>query len=426
MTATRTSPRRYRFSEHGVTEYPERGRQRNRRAPNNDLPPLTLAGIINRENLVRVFKRIRSHAGKGTGIDGYQYREFSITEMGDIADDITAAINEQRWRPAPSRRKMIPKPPRGERPLDIRCHIDRLVSSAVTEVVSAALEPIFLPTSFAYRPNRSVHGLLAILAHFVEHEGSCVIGKDDVANAFPSVRISDVMQDYASVVEDPGLLHLIEVILRGHRESRLGLEQGDPLSPPTLNLRLHHCQDLPSLETTGPDNPLRLRYADDVVYLSHSVSEGQRAIESDAALLQALLQNLWVRFAVDREQVEDGRERSLEGEAGGVEKHSGASADMMGLLDDHITFWRSTPECDWKRSSIGWRSTSRSCTGRVTWRTASRGWRWWSRYVRVGTVVRCVRGVGITGRRTTTWRNVDSSTCRCWGSRCSSRIGCVA
>ena len=32
---------------------------------------------------------------------------------------------------------------------------------------------------------------------------------------------------------------------------------------------------------------------------------------------------------------------------------------------------------------------------------------------------------GVTGRRTTTWRSVGSSTRRCGGSRCSSRIGCV-
>jgi hypothetical protein len=124
------------------------------------------------------------------------------------------------------------------------------------------------------------------MAHYIEHEGYNVAGQDDVANAFPSVRLNDSVCDYAAVVEDPGLQNLIEVILRGYERSQLGIEQGDPLSPPTLNLRLHNCLDLPSLATTGSDNPLRFKYADNLVYLCRSVSEGQRAIESDDALLR--------------------------------------------------------------------------------------------------------------------------------------------
>lgn len=277
--------RRYRFADHAPSGYPRRWSAAPPREP-DQIPPLTLSAIINRENLVRTFKRVRDKAGPAAGIDGYRYWDYSISEIGDVADVVCGAIHAGNWRPSRSRVKPVPKHPRGTRRLDIRCTVDRLVSAAVCEPVTHALDSHLLPTSFGFRPGRGVHSLLAILAHYIEHEGYCVVAHDDIANAFPSLRIDDALRDYAALVEDPGLLRLIEAILRGHTGSPVGIEQGDPLSPPTMNLRLHHCLDLPSLATTDPGTPLRLRYADDLVYLTRSVTDGQRALDADGALLR--------------------------------------------------------------------------------------------------------------------------------------------
>lgn len=318
-----TSRRRYRFSDVLPITYVNNWQPQSLSRPS--VPPMTLDAIINRDNLVRIFKHVRSHAGQGPGIDGYRYSQFSVSEAGDVARVICQEIKRQAWRPRRSRAKSIPKQPSGTRTLRIRCAMDRLVSAAVSEVITHELEFFLFQNTFAYRPHRCVQGLLAQVARNIERDGLSVVGKDDVRDAFGSIRIEDAVRDYARIVDDAELLHLIEVILRGHDRSEVGIEQGDPLSPPTLNLRSHFCLSLPSPRTTGSNTPLRLSYADDHVYLSHSVSEGQRAVESDGALLAGSNMNFKGRdnYPIDL-------------------RRQGASTQILGLrirlADDQVMF----------------------------------------------------------------------------------------
>jgi hypothetical protein len=129
--------------------------------------------------------------------------------------------------------------------------------------------------------------MLAEIAYRAESEELTVITQDDIKDAFPSVIIEHAMEDYSRTTIDRRLLRLIEVVLRGHDQSRqVGIDQGDPLSPPTLNLRLHYCLDLPALGSAGPGTTHRYRYVDNLVYQSRSVTEGYEALQQDRALLE--------------------------------------------------------------------------------------------------------------------------------------------
>jgi len=129
--------------------------------------------------------------------------------------------------------------------------------------------------------------MLAEIVHRAESLGMTVITQDDLRNAFGFVTISHAVENYSRHVRDPELLRLIEVVLRGHDQSRdLGIDQGDPLSPPTLNLRLHYCLDLPALGSAPPGTTHRYRYVDNLVYQSRSVTEGREALQHDRVLLE--------------------------------------------------------------------------------------------------------------------------------------------
>jgi hypothetical protein len=129
--------------------------------------------------------------------------------------------------------------------------------------------------------------MLAEIAYRAESEGLTVITQDDIKDAFPSVIIEHAMEDYSRTTIDRRLLRLIEVVLRGHDQLRqVGIDQGDPLSPPTLNLRLHYCLDLPTLGSADPGTTHRYRYVDNLVYQSRSVTEGYEALRQDRALLE--------------------------------------------------------------------------------------------------------------------------------------------
>lgn len=285
--------RRYVFAEHGQPSCPGRCRPPRQRTEQQTPPaapqlgPPTLAEIITRENLLRVFKRLRATGGQAPGLDRLSYWDVGITEAAAAFGELADLIQQQQYRPQPALCLRVPKSNRRYRELRLRSILDRVVSAAVTERLTNFLDRQFLDCSYGFRPGRCIHQLLAELAHRIIADQRFVVVQDDVRDAFPSVRINDALADYNRHVSDPGLMHLIEVILRGHdpQPDQVGIDQGDPLSPLTLNLRLHNVLDLPSHETTGPDEPLRYRYVDDLPCLCRSVKEGQHCLQQMESLL---------------------------------------------------------------------------------------------------------------------------------------------
>src|SRR5204862_195561 len=79
---------------------------------------------------------------------------------GDAAQ--LAALLAGRYQPAAPRWVEIPKsdPAKGTRRLGILTIADRIVHAALKQILEPILEPLFLPTSFGFRPGRSVAGAL--------------------------------------------------------------------------------------------------------------------------------------------------------------------------------------------------------------------------------------------------------------------------
>ncbi|WP_081444713.1 reverse transcriptase domain-containing protein [Blastopirellula marina] len=254
--------------------------------PRSTVLDYTRDAIVNRRNLVRVFKERQFSAGQGAGIDGLRLRDISVTEFGDIAERIVDQIERGVWRPRPARIHRIPKDSGGYRYLSIRCAVERILSTAVAKETIQQIDRHLLDGCTGFRPGRSIPEMLAEITYRAEVCGCTFITQDDIRNAFPSVLVEHAVEDYSRHVADPQLLQLIGVIIRGDQQSRtIGLDQGDSLSPPTLNLRLHYCLDLP-LSVAVPDNTFWYRYADNIFYLSRSAAEGNQALSRARCLLQ--------------------------------------------------------------------------------------------------------------------------------------------
>ena len=241
-------------------------------------PEPTLSAIITKDNLVKVFKmRSRTSAGP----DGLAWSDYSITEFGDVADLYVDLIRNQgipgHFQPAAPKIVYIPKPDGGSRELAIRTIPERVIAAAVGEAITPLFEEIFLPCSFGFRAGRSCQHILALVQHLIEEHGYSAIGKDDIRNAFGAVPIYRVADQLRSYIEDDGLWHLINSILRGHNQRDIGIDQGDPISPTILNVDLHHILDRHSIENRGENIPFR--YVDDLVVLARSVSEGSNYLQ---------------------------------------------------------------------------------------------------------------------------------------------------
>jgi retron-type reverse transcriptase len=260
---------------------PRRGGRRKRSAHPS------LDWVADHEVLLEAFDQLRKEGGHAPGPDGLRFNQLSRSEAAEMLRAVTEAMRDGTYRPGPGRHVRVPKLAGGYRTLTIRGILDRVVSKALNEELTPFFEKVFLNGSYGFRPRRSPRRLLADLErHVIEHDRNVLV-VDDVRKAFDSLPIVDVMTDHRVHLMDPALLALLEVVLRGSdgTDRIVGIDQGSPYSPLALNIRMHHLHDVGL--SVNPTSPLWYRYADNLAYLCHSVSEGHQVREQVRQCLEA-------------------------------------------------------------------------------------------------------------------------------------------
>jgi len=120
--------------------------------------------IIDLRNLRAAWYRVSKNKGKRTpGIDGITVKSIERgIGINTFLVDLQKELKGGTFRPNPCRRKMIPKPgkPGKFRPLGIPTVKDRVVQSAIKQVLEPLLEARFEHVSYGFRPGRGCHGAL--------------------------------------------------------------------------------------------------------------------------------------------------------------------------------------------------------------------------------------------------------------------------
>jgi retron-type reverse transcriptase len=247
--------------------------------------PPTLAATISYEKLSCALEQMR-HGGQSPGYDGIKYADLGRSESAAMIRSALRSIATKTYRPSPPRIIRIPKGDGRFRELKLRSIIDRMIAKAVVNGLLARLDAEFLPNSLGFRPGRNIWQLLAALAYAIDTTGYTYFIQDDIRDAFPSVPIAAALQCYQRYIHDAELLWLIETTLRGHDGSArtVGIDQGCPLSPLTLNVLMHHILDQP-LSAAGLGYPVWYRYADNLAYLCRTATDARQAIQRARDLL---------------------------------------------------------------------------------------------------------------------------------------------
>lgn len=238
----------------------------------------TVAAIATPGNLVDWFYRLRDEGGQAAGPDHVTYSMLSRREVWDICRSASELLLAGDSVVSTVRRVNIPKRSgHGLRPISIRSIVARVVEAALNGAMAPFWESVFTGASFGFRPGRGVWDMFLALEDAID-KGYSVIAPDDIFHAFDELPIEAIMAAHRRHIQDEQLLNLIESVLRGINDPQRakGIDQGSPYSPAALNVLLHAALDTQVCQHVG--NPLLHRYADNIVFVCRSVSDGGNAI----------------------------------------------------------------------------------------------------------------------------------------------------
>lgn len=258
--------------------------------------PKLLEAILYKDNLNRAYKRVKANKGK-PGVDGMTVEE-ALPYLREHQKELTGRILKGKYTPSPVRRVEIPKPEGGVRKLGIPTVIDRTIQQAIAQQLIPIYEPLFIETSYGYRPNKSAKEAILKVKEYAG-KGYTYAVSLDLSKYFDTLNHELLINLLRKNVEDERVVQLIKRYLKsGVMESGVvmdteeGSPQGGNLSPLLANIYLNEFDQ----EFSKRGVPC-IRYADDIVLLARSKRASERLLGSSTKYLEEKL-----KLTVNREK----------------------------------------------------------------------------------------------------------------------------
>ena len=236
--------------------------------------------VYSRKNLDAAFRKVRSNKGTA-GVDHKTIEQFEIKLEAELTY-LEDALRDDTYRPMAVKRVYIPKPgkPDEKRPLGIPCVRDRVVQTAVRNVIEPIFEKDFAEHSYGFRPRKGAKSALRRVWHLLGTEEGQWVVDADIKSYFDTIDHDRLMKLVGYKIADSRLLGLLEQFLTQQVrdewstwESERGTPQGGVISPLLANIYLD------SLDHLMASKGFRMtRYADDFVVQCRSREEAELAL----------------------------------------------------------------------------------------------------------------------------------------------------
>jgi len=239
--------------------------------------------VISKRLVWKAWLRVKANKG-AAGVDEQSIQAFEANLRGNLYK-LWNRMCSGSYMPPPVRKVEIPKKDgRGVRTLGVPTVADRVAQTAAYLALESAVERVFHPDSYGYRPRRSAHDALRVCRQRCWRYDWVV--DLDLKSFFDSLDHSLVLKAVAHHTNQRWILLYVQRWLEAplqHEDGTLqqrdrGSPQGSAISPVLANLFLHYALDM-WLVREFPGVPFE-RYADDAIL--HCVSKQRAQIVLDA------------------------------------------------------------------------------------------------------------------------------------------------
>jgi RNA-directed DNA polymerase len=231
-------------------------------------------------NLGAAYQKVAANRG-AAGVDRVTIPMFA-DHLKDNLQRLSDEVREGRYVPQQIRRHWIAKPGSTEmRPLGIPTVRDRVVQTALRNVLEPIFERDFAEHSYGFRPRRGCKDALRRVDALLK-AGCQYVVDADLKSYFDTIPHDRLLERIRQKVSDGRVLALIEAFMRQGVLDGLeqwtpeqGSPQGAVISPLLSNIYLD-----PLDQMMAERGFAMVRYADDFVVLCRSREEAERALDA--------------------------------------------------------------------------------------------------------------------------------------------------
>lgn len=232
------------------------------------------------ENLRQAYMAI--DGSKAIGIDRVskdQYGKNLDANLKALEDRLHAGT----YRPQAKRGVEIPKSNGKTRLIAVGAFEDKLVEWVLAQILTQIYEPLFINTSYGFRPKRSAfHAIKTTFCSLFKKKQKAVVDID-IESFFDKVSHRKLIKMLQKRINDRKTLSLVSRLLEvgimlptgEMKDATQGTPQGSIVSPILANVYLHYALDTWFLENYAHKGGVISRYADDVVFTFKSQKDAQ-------------------------------------------------------------------------------------------------------------------------------------------------------
>ncbi len=229
--------------------------------------------LLNEDFLKSVFHTLNKKAA--SGVDKVSMSDYE-ENLGQNVTVLVEKLKRKSYRAKLVRRKNIPKGKGKVRSLGIPAVEDKLLQTAVSQILAAIFEQDFSTNSFGYRPGTGARQAVETLNGRLQFGRFTYAVEADIKGFFDNIDHEWLIRMVEQRVDDQSLIRIIRKWLKAgileedgtvsHPEA--GTPQGGSVSPVLANIYLHYALDnwFEKVVTRHCDGQaMIIRYADDFV-----------------------------------------------------------------------------------------------------------------------------------------------------------------